>query len=273
MRLHTNKADFTFSASTSTEYQDWISSFKDAYKKSHPVSKRKTINTDVDDIDDLEENNTVDNIDPNMFIPYNPTATLTRSRSSPKPEKPLLGRLFSQCIPETSSNNSNNATVKQINSNKVHHHYSAAASRNVPSTTAALSPRHRSSSAQRASTLSNHTPTAGTAAAPTTSTIKKPSETTKITHASLPPTVPTSINTTTTIATATSPGSSQPANITITQSNYSDMPPLGPLTTVPSNGVNGSGLPMPKLVSPSSPREPDISKTEKTIPVKTKKIK
>jgi len=249
MRLHTTKADFTFSASTSTDYQDWISAFKDAYKKSHSSNRRKTYNTDVDDVDDLEENYTVDNIDPNMFIPYNPTATLNRSHSSPKTEKPLLGRLFSQCIPDNGNNNNNNGNGRQA-PNKMHH-YSAAQQRKVPSS-AVSNPYMRKSHNSRNATVP-------IPSSPSTNA-KKPSETNKSVHASLPPTIPQPINTTTTV-TSINPTTTVNTNTPIP--NYSDMPPLSP-----SAVASSSNLPNPTLNEPSTSGKPEVQKMEPSIPIK-----
>ncbi|ORY78336.1 hypothetical protein LY90DRAFT_665063 [Neocallimastix californiae] len=264
MRLHTNKADFTLSASTSTDYQDWISAFREAYTKSHQPSKRKTINTNVDDVDDIEENHTVNNVDPNIFIPYSPTATLNHNRSSPKQEKPLFGRLFSQCIPETSNNNNgnnnyNNSAVRSLNLNKGHHHYSAAAPRNIPSM-AAQNPRHRISY-QRTSSPSNISPPSTSAVTPTIIQKKPIDNTTKLSRAKIPTSIPVPMNITTTITTVNPPTPSIPASVQAV-SDCSNMPPL-----TPSSPVNDDNPATP--VSLSLQRKQEIPNTESAIPIKT----
>lgn len=247
MRLHTTKADFTFSTSTSTDYQDWISAFKDAYKKSRSVNKKKNYNANVDDVDDLEENNTVDNIDPNMFIPYNPNATLNRAHSSPRTEKPLLGRLFGQCILDNSNSN-----TKQ-SSNKMYHHNSSAQQRRFPFAAASnlyMGKNHNSR----------------TSAAPipssTTTSTKKPVESNKAVHSSLPPTVPSPINTPTTLNIDNHLPPSSPS----AKPNYSDMPPLSPSAAAVGNNSNFANS---NLIGPSSPGKYEIQNIDPAIPVTT----
>jgi len=254
MRLHTTKADFTFSASTSTDYQEWIYAFKDAFNKTHPASKRRTVNTEVDDVDDMyENNNTVDNIDPGMFIPYTPQATLTRSRSTPKSEKPLLGRLFSQCIPDT--NNNNNASTRQVNPNKTHSHshshnnYNMAARRIPSPATATMSPRNRPNYLVRAPS------------SPKKSETNKNSTNTQ--HINLPTTLPENPITTTVIT----PAPPTPS------SNYNDMPPLSP----PSAATIVNSMPLPSataaaasvLPSPPAQIKVEVDKTDPAIAIKT----
>ncbi|ORX58454.1 hypothetical protein BCR36DRAFT_317832 [Piromyces finnis] len=268
MRLHTTKADFTFSASTSTDYQEWIYALKDAYNRSHPSVKRRTVNTGVDDVDDMYENSnyTVDNVDPGMFIPYSSHATLTRSRSAPKTEKPLLGRLFSQCIPDT-----NNSSSKQTNSNKIHHHnynQNIMAARKVPAAaTATMSSRGRTTT-----TNINCVPSS-----PKKSEVNKTSSNTQ--HVHLPSSLPENPVTTTVIT---------PAPL-IRSSNYNDMPPLSP-SPLSTNTNNTLNVPPPppsataataaavaaSTVLPSPPPPPppvqynvEVDKTNSAIPIKT----
>ncbi|OUM65530.1 hypothetical protein PIROE2DRAFT_7462 [Piromyces sp. E2] len=248
MRLHTTKADFTFSASTSTDYQEWIYAFKEAFNKTHPTSKRRTVNTEVDDVDDMYENsNTVDNIDPGMFIPYTPQATLARSRSTSKSEKPLLGRLFSQCIPDnnnnnnSNNNNNNNISSRQMNPNKTHSHnhthnnHNIMAARRVPSAaaTATMSPRNRPNYLTRVPS------------SPKKSDINKNSTNTQ--HVSLPSTLPESPITTTVIT----PAPPTPS------SSYNDMPPLSPtpVATVVSSTPLPSATIAAASVLPSPPAQ------------------
>jgi len=235
MRIHTTKADFTFSASTSTEYQEWITVFKEAFQKTHPATKRN-VNPDVDDIDDYEPTNTVENIDPGMFIPYT-QHTLGRSRSTNnKPEKPLLGRLFSQCIPDnnSSNNNNNNNTARQTNPNKKNtNHMAMAYKRRVPPP----SPKQRV----------NHSTTAR-ALPPSIPMMKKsdPSSTSSTPanpHVTLPATLPES-PITKTVITPVSP----------TPLNYSEMPPLSPPVASTSNNLpiaNASVMAASMIPSPS----------------------
>jgi len=227
MIIHNTKADFTFSATTSTEYQEWITVFKEAFQKTHPASKRN-VNPDVDDIDDYEPSNTVENIDPGMFIPYT-QHTLGRSRSTNnnKSEKPLLGRLFSQCIPDNSSNNNN--TARQVNPNKKNaNHMAMAYKRKVPP----ASPKQRI----------NHS-TTSRALPPSIPMVKKSDPTSSSSanpHVSLPPTLPES-PITKTVITPVSP----------TPLNYSEMPPLSPPVTSTSNNLpNASTVAASMIPSP-----------------------
>jgi len=233
MRIHTTKADFTFSASTSTDYQEWISAFKEAYNKSHPGTNRRTVNTEVDDVDDMYENNTVDNIDPGMFIPYTQQATMTRSRST-KNEKPLLGRLFSQCIPDTN----NNSASRQVNQNKVHPTYLRTHNHGKRSpATATMSPHSRASNVVR------------TPSSPKKSEMNKIPPNTQ--YVNLPSSLPENPVTTTVITPA--------------PSNYHDMPPLSPHPTA----VNYSNLPSATMaaasVLPSPPAQIEVENTEPGI--------
>ncbi|ORX76098.1 hypothetical protein BCR32DRAFT_296454 [Anaeromyces robustus] len=267
MRLHTTKADFTFSASTSTDYQEWIYAFKDAYKKAHPASKRRTLNKEVDDVDDLEENNyTVENIDPNMFIPYNPTATLGRSRSASKAEKPLLGRLFGQCIPDTNNNNKNNNNNNNNNNNKInnnnnynknHHHYNSNYLRNSP---AGMSPRNRSSNTARVVT-------------PSSPANKKPIETNRLSnppaHINLPPTLPVNPATTSVITPNNAvysemPPLNPPTNVNTVNTNVNTIPTTATTTTTTTSSVTTTALP----TSPA-PKKIEIPKNETPVPIKT----
>jgi len=297
MRLHTTKADFTFSAPTSTDYQDWITAFKDAYKKSHPAQKRKTLMADIDDVDDIEDNS-ADNIDPNVFIPYNPSATVNRSKSNGKSEKPLLGRLFSQCIPD--SNSYSAASNRPSNANKPHHHqYNAASSKAISSSS---SPRHRaSSSAHRSSSApipgssssSSGNPNAVVATAsystspsngnginvkksvsldlnkPTPPTSSSTINTNAITRASLPPSIPTPINTTTTITPLTPASVPSASVMSPATPTYKDMPPLSPPPTLPIIS-NNNPLANPNISLPptSGPIKVEIQ-TEPSLPIKT----
>jgi len=218
MRIRTNKADFTFSTTTSTEYQEWINVFMDAFKKTHPHSKKNN-NEDIDDIDDFEpNNNTVENIDPGMFIPYTQQATLGRSRStnSNKAEKPLLGRLFSQCIPDSSNNNNNN-TSRQGNSNRNHsNHGGVNYRRRIPS----ASPQHRASHAN------TRTPVPSSALNPKKVDSVRPISPSVNPHITLPSTLPESPVTKTIITTAPP-----------TPETYNEMPPLSPAQAATVNSA------------------------------------
>jgi len=259
MRLHTTKADFTFSAPTSTDYQDWIYAFKDAFNRTHPATKRRTVNTEVDDVDDMyENNNTVDNIDPGMFIPYTPQATLTRSRSTPKTEKPLLGRLFSQCIPDT---NNNNASARQATLNKNYNHnnhphnnHNIMAARRIPSpATATMSPRNRPNYLARAPSSPKKSAEAN----------KNPVNTQ---HVNLPTTLPESPITKTIIT----PAPPTPS------SNYNDMPPLNPTpattmvsTTPLPSAPSATAVAASVLPSPPAQIKVEVDKTDPAIAIKT----